>query len=1216
MANNQQPPPLWHILLVWGGLLLLTWLVQQASTWMIGWLGATIGLDWTGMGLLLLLVALLAGLRRLTATGMRVGPGGCLNIYLLYVGYGSLAVEWLFAWGAAQTDLSWAVPLVILLLIVVLFGALHRFMWPLTYHLVRIFPDVSAVGGGLSESLLLLLFNPRIVPRLAFEMQYRVAARLLVDQVGDKAANIEEAIKRYQSLLETFGPRIGPQKQAELLKLLGKCYDARICGDRAENLEQAIAFHQQARERLSPDQQPTAWADCTMELVGSYILRTRGDAEENQEYAIRLVAEVLDQPRSRLAPRKWAEYQAALGGIYSLRIRGDRRQNHEQARSYYAQALQVLSVRTNPIGWARTTYALATLDAVMPDDTEERQEAAFGYYRQVLDALPRHAFPREWAHIMTTQGNIYAQRSAGDRGANLEAAIDCYTQALEVITRENDPVQWSRIMTRLADAYLYRKYGNATEDLELAEASFLQALEVQQAQSLPLEQADIAGRLGFLFYLQQRYADARRVLELFHAAMQNLRGEVQRNTARRRLSEHGAEGYAVLVACCLHLRDFDAAFFYAAAGKGQAFVDLLASARFDLSAAGADNPNLAADLEHARRLRQQMDALLALLSGGEGDTLPTQRAMADEAPDPPAIDRQELRRLQAAEQAHWEELALKYPALTATQQTPTLSPDAARELAAALGCTLVEYYQHDAGWCAFVITPTLINHVPLPDITDDLITRMRKWVQRIESPTGRGKTSYAALTRWHTAVIAPVRPYLPPNRTVVLAPFGLLHTLPLSIALNPLTQRYFVDDYTLLFAPSLAALAVAFAEEAGRTGALQRRAPGGEDDGPPKALLSVAYPGPDPAGTDYLPNALLEAQAIARSFEGYVTPLHNDQATPDAVIRQASTHLVIHLGCHGWFDAEQPDQSGLLLAQGWLTIQRIITELNLRQTHLVTLAACLSGRAAIAPGDELSGLAQAILTAGAPIVVASLWRVDDGSTHALFATFYRHVAAGQAPAAAMRQALHVVRTELRLAHPYYWAAFQVFGLGHAPRRLALDLAPHPLPSREQQRSPTMTRQKRGAHMNNEQQKAQMIQGAIDLLEQLAEEPEPLVANLSAADLQALAGSLHRLAKQAETVQNMADLLVLSDAVHLVIERNPTLRTWLMDEQPVGPAQAQRSALLHDFLAADQQQTQAQEYVAVIHNHLIECRQELERILQVQAPSPAPSTTQATPEQGS
>jgi CHAT domain-containing protein len=60
-------------------------------------------------------------------------------------------------------------------------------------------------------------------------------------------------------------------------------------------------------------------------------------------------------------------------------------------------------------------------------------------------------------------------------------------------------------------------------------------------------------------------------------------------------------------------------------------------------------------------------------------------------------------------------------------------------------------------------------------------------------------------------------------------------------------------------------------------------------------------------------------------------------------------------------------------------------------------------------------------------VIAGLWDVDDQSTARLMGTLYERLAAGDAPAVALRQAkLDLIRSGGNFAKPYYWAPFQLY----------------------------------------------------------------------------------------------------------------------------------------------------------------------------------------------
>jgi CHAT domain-containing protein len=92
----------------------------------------------------------------------------------------------------------------------------------------------------------------------------------------------------------------------------------------------------------------------------------------------------------------------------------------------------------------------------------------------------------------------------------------------------------------------------------------------------------------------------------------------------------------------------------------------------------------------------------------------------------------------------------------------------------------------------------------------------------------------------------------------------------------------------------------------------------------------------------------------------------------------------------------------------------------------------VTGRVDLTSGDELSGLSLAALTAGARVVVASLWAVNDISTRLLFEQFYAKIQAGLSPAEAMQTAAADLRQKDNgnWEHPYSWAAFQVNGLAY------------------------------------------------------------------------------------------------------------------------------------------------------------------------------------------
>ncbi len=144
----------------------------------------------------------------------------------------------------------------------------------------------------------------------------------------------------------------------------------------------------------------------------------------------------------------------------------------------------------------------------------------------------------------------------------------------------------------------------------------------------------------------------------------------------------------------------------------------------------------------------------------------------------------------------------------------------------------------------------------------------------------------------------------------------------------------------------------------------------------------------------------------------------------------------VHLACHGLIDPQNPTQSSLALTadednDGFLTALDVF-RLPIR-ADLATLSACETGKGRVVRGEGIVGLTRAFLFAGAPRVIVSLWKVDDEATQALMVEFYKRWnpkdgSKGISAAAALRAAQAHVRAQEKWKHPYYWAAWVLWGL--------------------------------------------------------------------------------------------------------------------------------------------------------------------------------------------
>jgi len=139
----------------------------------------------------------------------------------------------------------------------------------------------------------------------------------------------------------------------------------------------------------------------------------------------------------------------------------------------------------------------------------------------------------------------------------------------------------------------------------------------------------------------------------------------------------------------------------------------------------------------------------------------------------------------------------------------------------------------------------------------------------------------------------------------------------------------------------------------------------------------------------------------------------------------------VHLGCHGVLDAAHPAMSALYVTATADSDGRIRAADLLRESiaaDLVVLSACETARGTVVRAEGVLGLARAVMHAGAPRVVASLWKVDDAATQRLMTELHTRWKAGMPAAAALREAQAVVRAQPRWAHPSFWAAWVLWGL--------------------------------------------------------------------------------------------------------------------------------------------------------------------------------------------
>jgi hypothetical protein len=288
---------------------------------------------------------------------------------------------------------------------------------------------------------------------------------------------------------------------------------------------------------------------------------------------------------------------------------------------------------------------------------------------------------------------------------------------------------------------------------------------------------------------------------------------------------------------------------------------------------------------------------------------------------------------------------------------------------------LVEVLLHDGMLHAVVLAGGRVTMRPLAPIADvaaeldHLLFSLRR--SAFGRPTASARLAAADATRFAAArldelLLRPVAGETA-DRPLVLVPTGVLHAVPWA-ALPSCRNR------PVTVAPSAASWH--------RAAVSEPRGGGG--------VVLVAGPG--------LAGASAEIAALAPRYPGCLR-IGGEQATVEATCAALDGAELAHVAAHGRFRADNPLFSSLQLADGPLTVYDL--EGLGQAPRILVLSACESGLSDVQAGDELMGLAAAVLAMGTVTLVASVFPVPDEETRHLMLKFHRGLRQGISPAAAL-----------------------------------------------------------------------------------------------------------------------------------------------------------------------------------------------------------------------
>lgn len=838
---------------------------------------------------------------------------------------------------------------------------------------------------------------------------------------GDKAENLEMAIRYYEAALEIYTRHDFPDRWASIQNNLGEAYRHRIQGEKAENLEQAVRCGQLALEVRTRIDFPQQWAATQNNLGLAYWERIWGEKAENLEIAIAYYQSALEVRTREEFPQQWADTQNNLGLIYVERIRGKQQENLEAAIHCYQAALEIRTLETYPFAWAETQNNFGNAYYRFQKERADNLDRAIRCYKEALRVYTCETSPEQWAMVQNNLGEAYRNRIHGDKAENIEGAIAYFSAALTVYTHATFPKNWAMVQNGLGISYLNRLRGKQSENLHLAIYHLSNALEIHTREAFPQDYVVTKFNLGVAYQDAQQFPQA---LDAFVAALDTvefLRAETVSGVGgeidKTKLAESWNDLYRRTVEICLRLGYNDKALEYVERSKTRNLVELIFSRDFN----SLFPSQVAIQLQ---QLQQEIVSSQSRLQTGTAD-------------DPTALVQrlQQLRQQQKSIQDRYFPIGAGFK-LEPFKQT--------------LGETtaIIQWYFTSEGFQTFIVTrhstqPIVLSHDAMA------MERLEKWARaylrlynrsnsqwwRIQLPSRLQKL--AEILRFDEILTK-----LPQNcDELILVPHQALHLFPLH-ALPVRGEACLLDcfDKGIRYAPSCQLLQLA----------QTRQRPDFT------RLFAVHNPTNDLGYTN------VEMTAIKGYFD--TADVLKQGAASKVAFQEISLKKAhcIHFSCHGYFNLDDPLESGLKLADAPLTLREIL-ELDLGQCRLVTLSACETGFIDFTSlSDEYIGLPNGFLYAGSPNVVSSLWTVDDKSTAFLMIRFYQNLYQGLSVALSLNQAQIWLRniTKLELEKwieedgllldrtqkinlkrklklmpdeakpfksPFYWAAFRAVG---------------------------------------------------------------------------------------------------------------------------------------------------------------------------------------------
>ena len=720
----------------------------------------------------------------------------------------------------------------------------------------------------------------------------------------------------------------------------------------------------------------------------------------------------------------------------------------QQEVVYYAQALELQERTGKRAGQAITLNNIAHVYSKLGD-----KKKALEFYERSLTLRRASNDRRGEAATLSNIGSI--QQDLGD----YKKAVDYYNQSLTIIDIIGNPLQRAITLNNIGS--VYRKSGDSQNALNYIK----QAYTILHDTGHKNEEAQALFNMARIERDRNNLVEAREYIEKSLATVEELRTSVASQKLRASFfaSVRRYQEFNINLLMRLHRQrpseGFDIAALEASENaRARSLLEMLKEARAEIRQ-GVD-PSL---LDRERQLRE------TIADKAERQTRSTMGKQSEEQRTAAEKELAALTTEFEQVQAQIRNTSPRYAALT---EPVPLGLKSIREQVLDDDTLLLEYALGDDKSFLWAATPTSIKSFELPPrsqiepvarrIYETLTARNQspanespqRRQQRLDQADAEFAKAAAALGE---TLLGPVASELK-NRRLVIVTEGMLQYVPFGALPSPKGPFPLIAEHEIVSLPSASVLAVLRQESAGRktpvkTVAVMADPVFSVDDsrfaarGPKEVAASEqsstladvkrAAAESGVVSLERLRFSRMEAEAISSLAPDNLKLKALDFAANRAAAMNAELgqYGIVHFATHALIDNEHPELSGVVLSlvdeqgrpqNGFLRLYDIY---NLKLgADLVVLSACQTALGQEIKGEGIVGLTRGFMYAGAPRVVASLWRIDDRATAELMKRFYAGMLREKLrPAAALREAQVSMLKEKRWQSPYYWSAFTLQG---------------------------------------------------------------------------------------------------------------------------------------------------------------------------------------------